>query len=253
MITIVDDKVTVTDEDGRSESFDIGTPDAFSIISNVWLRAGWDNKYVYSFSWLGRPVIQLPEDMIRIQELIYDLKPDLIIETGVAHGGSLVFYASVMQAIGAGRVLGIDIEIRPHNRTAIEQHRMASLISLIEGSSIEYSTIEQVKQHIRPGEKILVILDSNHSRDHVKAELELYSPFVSVGSYIVACDGIMQDVVGAPRTQSDWVTNNPQYAVKDFLESTDRFELTEPGFPFNEGTIIERVTYWPNAFLKRIK
>lgn len=253
MITIKNDDIIVEAEDGSIQSFQIGSPEAFQLLSKLWLRSGWDNKYVYSFSWLGRPVIQLPEDMIRIQELIYELKPDVVIETGVAHGGSLVFYASVMQAMGKGRVVGIDIEIRPHNRVAIEQHQMAPLISLIEGSSIDNSTIEKVKQHVRPGEKVLVILDSNHTREHVKAELELYAPLVTVGSYIVACDGIMQDVVGAPRTQPDWATNNPQYAVKDFLSLYNNFELSEPVFPFNEGDITERVTYWPNAYLKRIK
>jgi cephalosporin hydroxylase len=253
MIKIKNDDIVVEADDGSIQHFQIGSPEAFQLLSKLWLRSGWDNKYVYSFSWLGRPVIQLPEDMLRIQELIYELQPDVVIETGVAHGGSLVFYASVMQAIGKGRVVGIDIEIRPHNRAAIEQHKMAPLISLIEGSSIDDSTIEKVKRHVRPGEKVLVILDSNHSREHVKAELALYSPLVTVGSYIVACDGIMQDVVGAPRTQPDWDTNNPQYAVKDFLSVSDDFELSEPVFPFNEGAITERVTYWPNAYLKRIK
>jgi len=148
---------------------------------------------------MGRPIIQLPEDIVRIQEVIYALQPDVIIETGVAHGGSLVFYASLFSAMGKGRVIGVDIEIRPHNRRAIEAHPLSRLITLIEGSSIEPETIARVKAQIRLGEKVMVILDSNHTRDHVRAELEAYAPLVAIGSYIVACDGIVRDLQGAPR------------------------------------------------------
>ena len=143
----IDNDIVV--KDGRE--YPIGSPEAFSIISEAWLRAGWDTKYVYSFAWMGRPIIQLPEDMIRIQEVIYDIKPDLIIETGVAHGGSLIFYASICKAMGIGRIVGIDIEIRPHNREAIEQHEMFPYISLIEGSSTDPSIVKSVKEHIQNG------------------------------------------------------------------------------------------------------
>lgn len=119
-VEIENDMIRCTDVDGKSKSYGIGTPEGFAVLSRLWLRSGWDTKYVYSFSWMGRPVIQLPEDMIRIQDLIYAVKPDVVIETGVAHGGSLVFYASLLKAMGCGRVIGVDIEIRPHNRKAIE-------------------------------------------------------------------------------------------------------------------------------------
>jgi cephalosporin hydroxylase len=226
-------------------------PRAFSVISKAWLRAGWDTKYVYGFSWLGRPVIQLPEDMIRIQEVIYDIKPDVIIETGVAHGGSLIFYACLCTAIGKGRVIGIDIEIRPHNRKAIEEHRLSPMISLIEGSSIDPNIVQTVKNQIGPSESVLVLLDSNHLKDHVLAELETYSPLVSPDSYIIACDGIMHQVVGAPRTAEDWSWNNPISAVNEFIAKHPNFECIEPTWPFNESKITERVTYWPKAFLRR--
>jgi cephalosporin hydroxylase len=229
----------------------LDSPEAFALISRAWLRSGWDNKYVYGFSWLGRPIIQLPEDLLRIQELIASLEPDVIVETGVAHGGSLVFYASLCQAIGKGRVIGIDIEIRPHNRDAIEKHRLSTMIELIEGSSIEDRVIREVRGKIRPGETVLVLLDSNHSKKHVLAELEAYGPLVSKGSYIVACDGIMQHVAGAPRTQADWEWNNPISAVNSFLAHHPEFEAHEPSWPFNEGTIQERITYWPSAYLRR--
>ena len=236
----------------NSREISLADPEAFDLLSKAWLRCGWDTKYVYGFSWLGRPVIQLPEDMIRIQELIYDLKPDVILETGIAHGGSLIFYASLCSAIGKGRVIGIDIEIRPHNRDAIESHRLFPMISLIEGSSIEPNIVQHVKDKIGPSETVLVLLDSNHSKEHVAAELEAYSSMIKPGGYIVACDGIMKDVVGAPRSNQDWSWNNPISAVEEFLNNHPEFVSEEPHWPFNEGDISNRVTYWPKAYLRRI-
>ncbi|HKP03532.1 MAG TPA: CmcI family methyltransferase [Chthoniobacterales bacterium] len=231
----------------------MGTPEAFSAISRAWLRSGWDAKYVYSFTWLGRPVIQLPEDLIRIQEVIYRVKPDVIIETGVAHGGSLVFYASLLAAMGHGRVIGLDIEIRPQNRAAIEAHPMSSRITLIEADSIRPETVDRVANEIgRPG-AAFVVLDSKHTKDHVLSELKLYSRFVTVDSYIVVADGIMEAVAGAPRTSPDWTWNNPRSAIAEFLEENPDFEISEPAWLFNEGTVSSRVTYWPDAYLRRIR
>lgn len=233
--------------------FSIGSPEAFRLISKAWLRSGWDGKYVYSFTWLGRPIIQLPEDMVRIQEIIYSLKPDVLIETGVAHGGSLVFYASLFRSIGKGRVVGVDIEIRPHNRKAIEMHELSYLITLIEGNSIAPETVVRVKEQLRPGETVLVVLDSDHSKAHVLAELKTYSVFVTQGSYIVATDGIMRDLAGAPRSQPDWNWNNPAAAAAEFLRTTEQFVLEEPKYLFNEGMISERVTYWPSCYLRHLR
>ena len=235
----------------NDEELSLSDPKAFKILSDAWLRSGWDTKYVYGFSWLGRPIIQLPEDMIRIQEVIYDLKPDVIIETGVAHGGSLIFYASLCLAIGKGRVVGIDIDIRKHNRLAIEEHRLSPMIELIEGSSIDDDIFGKAKSMVSNSDKVLVLLDSNHTKSHVFAELNLYSQLVTSGSYIVACDGIMKQVTGALRTNKDWEWDNPLSAISDFLESNPDFELVEPYRPFNEGSIAQRVTYWPNAFLRK--
>jgi cephalosporin hydroxylase len=155
--------------------------------------------------------------------------------------------------MGKGRVVGVDIEIRQHNRQAIEAHEMFDRINMIEGSSIDDSVVAAVRRQLRADERALVILDSNHTRTHVLAELRAYAEFVAVNSYIVACDGIMQEVVGAARTQPDWNVNNPQSAVKDFLAERSDFVLEEPKFPFNEGEITQRVTYWPNAYLRRVK
>ncbi len=254
MIKIDTDKGLVTLENEKgTQTHAIGTPEAFAIISKAWLRSGWDSKYVYSFSWLGRPIIQLPEDMLRMQEVIFELKPDVIIETGVAHGGSLVFYAGLFKAMGKGRVIGIDIEIRPHNRKAIEAHPLFDVITLVEGSSIEPRIVKEVKALLQPNEKVIVMLDSNHTKSHVLAELEAYSNLVSVGSYIVAADGIMGDLVGAPRSEADWGWNNPKAAAEAFVKSNPKFVIEDPALPFNEGQMTERVTYWPGAWLKRLK
>ena len=155
----------------EARAIDLYSREAFQIISEVWLKVGWNEKYVYTFSWLGRPIIQLPEDIVRIQEVIYRVAPDVIIETGIAHGGSLIFYASLCKAMGCGRVIGVDIEIRPHNRVAIEAHELSSYITLVEGNSTNPEIVESVKSRIQPGESVLVILDSNHTKAHVLHEL----------------------------------------------------------------------------------
>ena len=244
--------VVIVEENGGAIEHDIGSREAFEVISNVWLRSGWDNKYVYSFSWFGRPIIQLPEDMIRLQEVIYSVQPDVIIETGVAHGGSLVYYASLCKATGRGRVVGIDIEIRPHNRQAIESHPLFPLITLIEGSSIDPNVVDQAKAQVREGETVLVLLDSCHTKEHVLAELNAYAGLVTAGSYIVAMDGIMEQVVGAPRTQPDWTWNNPRAAAQEFVEANRGFVIEQPPFQFNEGNVSKPVTYWPGGYIKRI-
>jgi cephalosporin hydroxylase len=241
-------------EDGNERrSLDLSSAEAFLAISKAWLRCGWDIKYVYSFTWLGRPIIQLPEDMLRMQEVIYRVQPDVILETGIAHGGSLIFYASLCKAMGKGHVIGVDIEIRPYNRKAIEDHELSEYITLLEGNSVGEDIVAEVQNSIVPGKTVLVILDSNHSKQHVLGELRAYSPFVSVNSYIVACDGIMAYLENAPRTQADWNENNPLMAVKEFLQENSDFVVEEPVFPFNEGLIRERVTYWPSGFLRRIR
>jgi cephalosporin hydroxylase len=233
------------------QRFPLASAEAFTILSRAWLRGGWDTKYVYSFTWMGRPIIQLPEDMIRIQEIVYRVKPDVLIESGIAHGGSLVFYASLFKAMGRGRVIGIDLELRPHNRSAIERHELFPLIELVEGDSIDPDIVARVKSMVRSSERVLVVLDSRHTRAHVLAELRSYARLVSPGSYIVATDGIMGDLVGAPRSAADWGWNNPKEAAAEFVRESTEFVLEEPLFPFNEGLVRERVTYWPGAFLRR--
>ena len=252
MLKIDEKKKIIINTDTNQETA-LGSPEGFKIISDLWLKSGWETKYVYSFAWLGRPVIQLPEDMIRIQEVIFQVKPDVIIETGIAHGGSLIFYASLCKALDKGRIIGIDIEIRSHNRQAIEEHFLyKGYIEMIEGSSVDPQTVNDVKGRINPGETVLVILDSNHTKEHVLKELDAYSPFVTKGSYIVATDGIMELVCGLDRTSPDWKTNNPKAAAIEFVKNSKDFIIDPPAFPFNEGLINEPVTYWPSSYIKRI-
>jgi cephalosporin hydroxylase len=250
LITTIDEEQgIVIVRDGEHEvRHSLASAEGFDAASQAWLRATW----VYSFAWMGRPVIQLPEDMIRLQEVIWAIQPDVLIETGVAHGGSLIFYASLFEAMNKGRVIGIDIEIRQHNREAIEAHPMKKRIELLEGSSTAPEIVDQVKAMVKPGEVALVVLDSNHTKGHVLDELRAYAELVNVGSYLVATDGIMEQVKGGPRTGDDWEWNNPKAAAHAFVAEDSRFIIEEPAFPFNEGTVAKRVTYWPDAFIKRI-
>jgi cephalosporin hydroxylase len=238
-------------EDGKDKQLPLYSPEAFAALSRAWVKVGWSLKQTYSFTWMGRPIIQLPEDMVRIQEVLYAVKPDVVIETGVAHGGSLIFYASLFKAMGRGRVIGVDVEIRPHNRKAIEAHPMSSLITLIDGDSVSQDTLTRVRSHIGAGERVLVLLDSNHSKAHVLAELEAYAPLVSPGSYIVATDGLMEFLDDVPRGQPSWKIDNPKAAAEEFASKHPEFVPGHPPFVFNEGTIHEPVTHWPGAYLRR--
>lgn len=247
------ERSTIRVQDGGSvRELNLYCRESFEILSRLWLKVGWNEKYPYTFSWFGRPIIQLPEDVVRVQEVIYRVRPDIILETGVAHGGSLVFYASLCKAMGRGRVIGVDIEIRPHNRAEIEAHEMKPLITLIEGSSVAPDVIAQVRTAIRPGETVLVLLDSNHSKAHVSAELDAYHDLVTVGSYIVATDGSMQFLDDVPRGKPEWKMDNPSAAAIEFAARHPEFLLEQPSWPFNESGLGENVTHWPSAWLRRL-
>jgi cephalosporin hydroxylase len=253
-LTVDTDAAELTiEQDGRTERLPLYSPEAFERISEEWLRVGWNLKYSYTFSWLGRPVIQLPEDLVRLQEVIHQVQPDVIVETGVAHGGSLVFYASLCKAMDRGRVIGVDIEIRPHNRRAIEEHPLASLITLIEGSSVDPAVVSKVGALIRPGEKVLVLLDSNHTKAHVAAELEAYAPLVTTGSYLAAADAVMRGVANTPRGQAAWTEDNPAAAVHEFVARRPEFVLEQPSWSFNESPLSRNITYWPDGWLRRVR
>lgn len=251
-VTIDTDAGTFALSDGQGErSFDLFSKEAFDSVADLWVRLGWVRKYSYGFSWLGRPIIQLPDDMLRIQEAIFQVQPDFIIETGIAHGGSLIFYASLMELIGKGHVIGLDIDIRKHNREAIEAHAMVKRITMIEGSSTAPEVVEQVKAMIKPGDVVMLILDSDHSRDHVAAELDAYASLVTPGSYILSQDGVMKLVAGMPRTGPDWDENNPITAVEAFLARHPEFELLNPPRLFDETLDTPECSHHPTGWLRR--
>lgn len=252
-ITIDTERQSIYNEQS-GETLSLYSTEGFEIISKLWLKVGWNEKHVYTFSWMGRPIIQLPEDMIRVQEAVFQVKPTVIVETGIAHGGSLIYSASLLKTMGIeGRVIGIDIEIRPHNRKAIEEHFLFPYITLIEGSSTAPEIVGQVKNLIEPNDKVLVILDSNHSRRHVLDELEAYCDLVSKGSYIVATDGIMREVYDVPRGTPSWDEDNPVSAAHDFLACHPEFVLETPSWLFNESDLSENInTHYPDAWLKRM-
>lgn len=243
--------VTITGS-GPDRQLDLYSKQAFEQISALWLKTSWNAKYPYTFTWMGRPIVQHPEDMVRLAEVIYRVQPDVIVETGIAHGGSLVFYAALLKAMGRGRVVGVDIEIREHNRRAMEAHELAPLITMIEGSSIEPAVVDSVGALVRPGETVMLILDSNHSKAHVRAELEAYAGLVTVGSYVVSTDGIMRDVFDTPRGQPEWKADNPCAANAEFLLAHPEFVEEQPAWSFNESELDQPITGWPSAYLKRI-
>jgi cephalosporin hydroxylase len=205
----------------------MGADASLNATANDLLTKIAEYRYSYNFSWLGRPIIQYPQDMIAMQEIIWQVKPDLIIETGIAHGGSLVFYASMLELLGGqGQVLGIDIDIREHNRRAIEQHPMSKRITMMQGSSIDERLAADVREFARGKDRVLVTLDSNHTHDHVLAELHLYSPLVTKDSYLVVFDTIVEDMPEGFYPDRPWSKgNNPMTAVREFMKTTDRFEF----------------------------
>lgn len=223
----------------------------FQKLTKSWFKSSEKFEYSYHFSWMGRPIIQYPQDMIALQELIWKVQPDLIIETGIARGGSLIFSASILQLIGKGSVIGIDIDIRKHNRIAIEKHSMFKRIKMIEGSSIDEKIIKKVNQLAKNKKQILVILDSSHSHNHVLKELELYSPFVTKNSYLIVFDTVIEDI-STIKTLSHqkrpWGKgDNPKTAVKSFLNTNNRFVIDKE----IENKLM--ITVAPSGFLKCIR
>ena len=236
--------IKVKGPDGVEQEVDIYSKEGFHILSNLWTRSNWQHKLSYEVTWLGIPIIQLPEDILMMQELIYKVRPDVIVETGTAHGGTAIFYSSILETLGKGHVISIDIEIRKYNRLAIQAHPMSKRISLIEGSSTDEAIATQVRQMIHPADKVLVALDSNHTYAHVLQELEKFSPLVTLGSYIVVFDGVMEMLTDAPSGKPEWASNNPAAAVRDFLAEHPEFEVD----PYYNRL---SVTYCPNGFLQR--
>lgn len=203
----------------------LGQDDTFRQLSRAWMDRAQLRRYSYHFRWMGLPIIQYPTDIVAMQELIFRIQPELVIETGVARGGSLVFYASLLELLGRGEVLGIDIDIRAHNREAIETHPMAHRIRMIQGSSIDVEVVAKATEVAR-GKRTMVVLDSNHTHEHVLSELALYSPLVSAGSYCVVMDTVVEDMPDELFGDRPWgVGDNPRTAAIEFLNSHPEFEV----------------------------
>jgi cephalosporin hydroxylase len=242
------------DEEVSDRINDNGHNERLIEAAHAFTKASITSKYSYNFSWLGRPIIQYPQDIIAMQEIIWSIQPDLIIETGIAHGGSLIFSASMLELNAAcggpadAEVLGVDIDIRAHNREAIEAHPMSKRISMIQGSSIAPEVIEQVKTKAAGKQRVLVCLDSNHTHDHVLAELEAYAPLTSVGSYCVIFDTIIEDMPADMFPDRPWGPgNNPKTAVWEFLKTHQEFEIDKS----IEHKLL--ITVAPDGYLKRVR
>ncbi len=221
----------------------------FEELTKHWLKSGWQMRVPYTYSWMGFPILQIPDDMIRAQEVIFQTKPDLIIETGVAGGGSVVYYASLMQLVGHGHVLGIEKGLRCRDK--VENSIVGQRITLIEGDSVGPEAIAIAKRMAETKKRVIVMLDSNHSWKHVAAELEAYAPLVTKGMYIVVCDSNMGDFADVPRGNPEWETDNPRTAAEEFLAQHPEFTVDQPEWPHNESELQSPITYWPNAWLKR--
>jgi cephalosporin hydroxylase len=237
-------KITL-DNNGEQTTVDIYSREGFDLLSNLWIKSAAQHRMMYEPTWLGLSVIQFPTDIVAIQELIWKLQPDVIVETGVAHGGSLVLSASILELIGNGKVIGVDIDIRSANRAAIEAHPLKHRIELIEGSSIAGETIAAVRAALGSAGIVMIMLDSNHTESHVLQELELYSPLVTLGSYIVAQDGAQAWVWDIPRGKPEWKDDHPLGAIHKFLDRHPDF-LMDPHFT-RWG-----ITQSPDGFLKRV-
>jgi cephalosporin hydroxylase len=226
----------------------------FQAQAKSFLERTCEYRYSYNFTWLGRPIIQYPQDMMAMQELIWSVRPDLIVETGIAHGGSLIFYASMLELVAScggnanARIVGIDIDIRAHNRLEIENHPLARRITMIEGSSIDPRIIEQVRSLAGDVGKVMVCLDSNHTHDHVLSELEAYAPLTSLSSYCVVFDTVVEDLPKGLFPDRPWGPgNNPKTAVREFLKSHSEFE--------NDETVENKllITVAAGGYLKRVR
>lgn len=235
---------------GNRKAIDrMGSDPQLRTLTNEWFRAAAEHEYSYHFSWMGRPIIQFPQDIVAMQELIWKIQPDLIIETGIARGGSLIFYASMLELLGGDRqVLGIDIDIRSHNRNAVEQHPMFNRIALLEGSSVAPEIVRQVESAADGKQCVMVVLDSNHTHDHVQQELACYADMVTPGSYLIVFDSIIEDMPESFSSDRPWGPgNNPKTAVHQFLAANRNFEIDR------EIQDKLQITVAPDGYLRRVQ
>ena len=235
----------------QSVSHELYGREAFAHISRQWVRAGWSLRYYHGFTWMGLPVLQLPDDLVRLQEVFWEVRPSLVIETGVFQGGSLLFHASLCKALGQGRVVGVDIDMPASLRETLALRDVGSLITLIQGDSASPEVLRQIEALRKPDETSLVLLDSDHSREHVRRELEAFAPIVTEGSYLIAADTIMRDLADVPGGEPSWVEDSPASAVDAFLADHPEFERVTHSPPAGLDDLPEAVSYWGGGWLRR--
>jgi len=239
---------TEFEERNRAAIKSMATDTELSSATQEWFNKSYRHEYSYHFKWMGLPIIQYPQDIVALQELVWELRPDAIVETGIARGGSLILYSSLFEMMGTdGLVVGVDIDIREPNRQAIEQHPLSERIEMIEGSSVDEDVIRQVAAAIAGRESVLVVLDSNHTHEHVLAELELYSQFVTRGSYLIVFDTVVEHMPEGSYPDRPWGKgNNPMSAAKEFLSRNQGFEV--------DHAITDKllITAAPGGYLKRV-
>jgi len=246
-----DRDIMIAENEGRSEELPLYSRSGLEALTRIWIKVQWNELHWKSISWHGFPIFQLSEDLLRIQEVIFRITPDVIVETGVNRGGSAVFFASLCRLIGKGRVVSIDIRIPRSVRDAVAKCPYADLITLIEGDSTAPSTVGTVRQLIGEKEKTFFFLDSDHSKAHVLRELNAYAGLVSVGSYIVAADGIMHVLHDTPKGSRQWLDDNPAAAAREFVSVNRSFVIDKPKPLFGREYEIHAFTYWPDGWLLR--
>lgn len=251
MLDTVKNTITYIDDRKAETQIPLYSAEGFKAVSDIWLKQEWNQLHWQSFSWFGLQIWQLPEDLLRLQEVVVAVKPDVIVETGVSRGGSAIFFASMCRLLGKGRVISIDIHIPDDVRQAVEQSPFSDLITLIEGDSASAEVFAQVRSQIGEDERVFVFLDSDHSKAHVLRELHAYSGLVTPGSYIVATDGVMQSLTDTPYGHKEWAEDNPAAAAREFSVSHPEFIIKRPTALFGDQYVVESMTFWPDAWLYR--
>lgn len=243
----------IVTEAGETRHLGLYDRAAVELLGPLWLKLDWNAQRWRSFSWLGLPMLQLPEDAIRLHEAIWRFQPDLIVETGVYRGGGSLMLASVCRLMGKGRVICVDIDLTPETAAAIAAHPLGDLITSLKGSSTAPDVVAKIKPAMAAAERVLVVLDSNHAAHHVRDELETYGPLLKSGSWILATDGVMVDLHDVPIGDPSWKTDNPQTAVAEFLAVHGAsFERIDPPVMYGDSSYdLPSMTYFPNGWLRK--
>jgi cephalosporin hydroxylase len=252
IIIDTDELIIQTRNGGNEVDIPLYSQEGFRLLSSIWIKQEWNQLHWQTFSWFGFPVWQFPDDLLRLQEIIVALRPDVIVETGVSQGGSSIFFATLCRLLGKGRVVSVDIVVPADLRARIEQSPFGDLITLIQGDSTSTAVVEKVREHTKSDSKVFVFLDSDHSKSHVMEELNAYADMVTPGSYIVAADGVMQHLADTPWGKAEWIDDNPATAAREFVAAHPEFVIKRPPALCGNEHVIEELTYWPDAWIYRL-